>query len=156
MSTFIKQFEKDYIYELQNIPYYNRDAVDGVTKREMLSWFDEHELEIVFESAKTVVANFLEEKNCKWVIESSEFADDVETAICLCMIYGCLSRVIDEGYRDKKIKADPRFKGFIDDSTAKTLSQRKEEYDDAISEKLDSIVSRANKSTERTVENLVL
>jgi len=149
MSAFIKQFEKDYIYELQNIPYYNIDEMNGATKREILSWFDEDEIEVIFESAKVVVANFFEEKNCKWVLEDVEFADDVEQAVCLCMTYGCLSRVLDKGYRSKKIKDDPRFKGCVTEKEEESLTGLKDEYDNEISRILYDIVARADRNLQK-------
>jgi len=136
MNAFIKSFSDKYLYSKKGI---DKD----------IPWFDDQEFEQILESAKNVVSKYLSEKGCKWVLESSSFADDIEEVISLCMAYNCMSRLIDNKNRSKKIKKDNRLSGVFDSNTIDLFKNYRNEHDNNIIEAFSKIISKAEQSPEK-------
>lgn len=143
MNIFIEQFVKDYIYEIQNIPYYNRDKLDGITRREILVWFDDKELEEIFKDAKNNVTLFLLRNNIAWVKEKSAFAEIVEKTVILEMVNECFLRIVNEDERNKRIAKDSRLKDFWTEEMVNNVTHLCITYKNSLGETFKEIKEKA-------------
>lgn len=141
MNTLIQQFVKDYIYNIQNIPFHKGQCV--------LTWFEEETLNEIFSLAKNLVSKHLTGKNCGWIIERSAFADDIEKLVLLSMGYFSLRRILDANTRNARIKEDNRFEGLWTDETLLAFKSACDGYEKSIDLAFEDIIERAEKSPEK-------
>lgn len=148
MNTLIDQLVKDCIYEMQNIPYYH-----GKNGPETLSWFDEEELEDIFELAKYLVYQYLTTKNIIWILEKVAFADDVEKAIIICMAVECLLRIIDAKRRTEKTSKDNRFEGLLTQEIVDKFKELSQDYSKLSKQLLEGILVKAEQFPGKPIAN---
>ena len=142
---------------MQHIPYYHTSGTESKETlslgKQTLSWFDEEELEEIFELAKYLVHQYLTTKNAIWILEKVAFADDIEKAIIICMAVECLLRIIDVKRRTEKTSKDNRFEGFVTQETIDKLKELEQDYSKLSKQLLAGILVKAEQFHGKPIVN---